>query len=552
MDSQRLHSLDAMRAFLMLLGVYFHLSLAYTTFGDDWARDLNSISPVFDNFFGTVHYFRMHAFFLIAGFFGSLLYHKRGVRKMIFNRFKRIFLPLIIFIWPVGLLSSYCERFSHARNDGQSILESLINSLSIFEVESPLELFPWYSTDHLWFLNYLFFMSLLACFLKLITPQGNIISNGIRKVISIIFLKPWIGMVVFCCSFGTLMMLLVKSMAQGDAHWWAWLWFLQWKAIKSFLAFGFFYIIGWHMYHHKDLINRLSVKRQFSILVVFATLLWGLFYGIYKVYPFSPYPQIHYSLGSLNNVTFNIDMSEFDFSQFNKEENEFRGIFIQGAFNDWCGECDNKMIDEDGDGIYTKNIQMFNGDYKFIFTINGWDGVKRDKENNFQEWISPGKEGLKCDIAPEFSEYVIQVFREDVVLDPICWKKCTDCDGNIINLTLNGKKETLKHHPINLLHIFLWNSGVPIYVMLIMALCIRFFNTGSKTMRYVSDSSYWIYIIHLPLTHFIPGLFHGVNMNVFLKFSISSILITIICLVSYHYVVRGTFIGKFLNGKKYK
>ena len=81
MNSQRLHSLDAMRAFLMLLGVYLHISLAYTTFGDDWARDLNSISPVFDNFFGIVHYFRMHAFFLIAGFFGSLLYHKRGVRK---------------------------------------------------------------------------------------------------------------------------------------------------------------------------------------------------------------------------------------------------------------------------------------------------------------------------------------------------------------------------------------------------------------------------------------------------------------------------------------
>lgn len=84
-----------------------------------------------------------------------------------------------------------------------------------------------------------------------------------------------------------------------------------------------------------------------------------------------------------------------------------------------------------------------------------------------------------------------------------------------------------------------------------MALCIRFFNKQSNTMRYVSDASYWVYIIHLPLTHFVPGLFHDVFMNVFLKFFISSILITIICFGSYYYFVRSTIIGQFLNGRKY-
>ena len=54
MKSQRIHSLDAMRAILMLLGVYFHLSLAYVTFGDGgegWVKDPNSTSPFFDFFF---------------------------------------------------------------------------------------------------------------------------------------------------------------------------------------------------------------------------------------------------------------------------------------------------------------------------------------------------------------------------------------------------------------------------------------------------------------------------------------------------------------------
>ena len=49
MESQRIHSLDAMRAILMLLGGYYHLSLAYVTFGDEgWIKDPNSTSPIFD------------------------------------------------------------------------------------------------------------------------------------------------------------------------------------------------------------------------------------------------------------------------------------------------------------------------------------------------------------------------------------------------------------------------------------------------------------------------------------------------------------------------
>ena len=69
MESQRIHSLDAMRAILMLLGVYFHLSLAYVTFGDGsegWVKDPNSTSPIFDLLFNVLHYFRMHGFFMIA------------------------------------------------------------------------------------------------------------------------------------------------------------------------------------------------------------------------------------------------------------------------------------------------------------------------------------------------------------------------------------------------------------------------------------------------------------------------------------------------------
>ena len=562
MESQRIHSLDAMRAILMLLGVYFHLSLAYVTFGDGsdgWVKDPNSTSPFFDFIFAALHYFRMHGFFMIAGFFGSLLYHKRGAKKMMSNRFKRILLPLFVMIAPVNLLITYFRNFSFQRNEGFSIWESLSRGFEIFELPDRWELLPT-ATAHLWFLNYLFFMSLFAYLLKLLINKyaefhsidgENPFSNNFRKIASNLLLRPWIGTLLFCLSYGLVMMVLMRHDAQFGSPFWSWHWFTDWNGIKTFVAFGFFYFLGWHMYHYKDFVSQISLKKQLGILIIYSILIQGLNYGVFSLFPFSNYPQIQYGLGKPNDVTITVDMSTFDFEKFYEEGNELRGVFVNGNFSDWCGECDKAKMEDVGDGIYTKKVQMYNGDHKFIFSINGWDGAERDKENDYEDWISPGKERLDCDPLPEFKEYIIQVFKEDIVLDTICWKECTDCEGNITNLISGGIKEPLGDSPFNLIYILSWNFGVPLYIMLVMAICIRFFRNQSIRMRYISDASYWVYIIHLPATHFVPGLFHGVAINVFLKFIISSILVTAICFASYHYFVRSTFIGKFLNGRKY-
>ena len=66
------------------------------------------------------------------------------------------------------------------------------------------------------------------------------------------------------------------------------------------------------------------------------------------------------------------------------------------------------------------------------------------------------------------------------------------------------------------------------------------------------EASYWVYIIHLPLIAFIPGLMAGSGIPVFLKFVITLTVTSIICMLSYKYFVRGTFIGMFLNGKVHK
>lgn len=92
---------------------------------------------------------------------------------------------------------------------------------------------------------------------------------------------------------------------------------------------------------------------------------------------------------------------------------------------------------------------------------------------------------------------------------------------------------------------------VSLFIFGFIGLFLRYFSNHSPRMRYISDSSYWVYLLHLPLTAFLPGLIGEWNIPAVVKFLIVVVITTIICFVTYHYFVRSTFIGKFLNGRKY-
>ncbi|MES2442932.1 MAG: acyltransferase family protein [Pseudomonadota bacterium] len=96
---ERLHALDAVRAGALLLGVAFHATLTFLPGPQIWVvRDAQSAG--LGDFFFVAHLFRMTAFFLIAGYFGRMLLHRRGTGGFIRNRLARIALPAVTF-WPI-------------------------------------------------------------------------------------------------------------------------------------------------------------------------------------------------------------------------------------------------------------------------------------------------------------------------------------------------------------------------------------------------------------------------------------------------------------------
>jgi ABC-type multidrug transport system ATPase subunit/peptidoglycan/LPS O-acetylase OafA/YrhL len=96
-NDQRLHALDAVRGFALLLGVAFHAALSFMPGWPPgiWAMNDNSPSQFLSDAAFVTHIFRMSLFFFIAGYFGRLLYNKLGASAFWANRGKRIAIPLI-------------------------------------------------------------------------------------------------------------------------------------------------------------------------------------------------------------------------------------------------------------------------------------------------------------------------------------------------------------------------------------------------------------------------------------------------------------------------
>jgi ABC-type multidrug transport system ATPase subunit/peptidoglycan/LPS O-acetylase OafA/YrhL len=96
--SERLHALDAVRGFALLAGVVLHATMSFLPgFAvTGWPIVDRSPSVTLGATFFVIHVFRMTLFFLIAGYFAHLLYHRRGTRGFITNRAMRIAVPLVV------------------------------------------------------------------------------------------------------------------------------------------------------------------------------------------------------------------------------------------------------------------------------------------------------------------------------------------------------------------------------------------------------------------------------------------------------------------------
>jgi hypothetical protein len=149
--SDRLYSLDFLRAFALLMGVLLHvLMLFLEPFDGSEPRLGASIMFIW------IHTWRMPLFMLLAGFFTALSLSKRDVGNYALNRLIRLGVPILL-LWAV----------IPAIDEGTSDIFKLPELISwvLYDVPFILRL------DHLWFLYYLLIFYGVLLLLKSITPR---------------------------------------------------------------------------------------------------------------------------------------------------------------------------------------------------------------------------------------------------------------------------------------------------------------------------------------------------------------------------------------------
>ncbi|MEO1028954.1 MAG: acyltransferase family protein [Pseudomonadota bacterium] len=95
-----------------------------------------------------------------------------------------------------------------------------------------------------------------------------------------------------------------------------------------------------------------------------------------------------------------------------------------------------------------------------------------------------------------------------------------------------------------------YGMGIWFWTLGLTGLCMKIWAKESPVRRYIADSSYWLYIIHLPLVIALQVWVSQWALMAELKFLIILGVSIPLMLLTYELLVRYTFLGSLLNGRK--
>src|SRR5471030_141227 len=187
-SNQREFFLDSIRAYLMLLGIPFHISLIYSS--HVWAVNSAVPSHGLTIFNDIIHAFRMQVFFVISGYFSYMLYERYDAQKWLKVRLERVAIPLaaafpLITLPQLYFLMKFTDKFSNW------------DSLDLYQ---KINITVWEMVSHLWFLLTLVILTSICFYLfkfikEIKNNRINLIKNKTNTLgkLSIIFL--FIGLI---------------------------------------------------------------------------------------------------------------------------------------------------------------------------------------------------------------------------------------------------------------------------------------------------------------------------------------------------------------------
>jgi glucan biosynthesis protein C len=274
---QRYHALDALRATMMLLGLVLHSAASYTArpIGAAWPYHDQQTSAWFDLVVFFIHLFRMPVFFMVAGFFGALLFYRDGPGGMARNRLKRVLAPLALAWVVLYPLTAAGFVFALGRGGTAGAPGWGYMTSGAFLTKPNL--------IHLWFLYDLLLLYAAALAAR---PLLRRVPDGLRRGVEATFgrlvTSAW-GPVAW--SAATALTLVPMSIAGLDTS------TSFTPPVRILIAYGVFFAFGWLLYTRRDLIESFGRRWRWHLLagVVFS----GVYLATFLHPPFADATSSH-------------------------------------------------------------------------------------------------------------------------------------------------------------------------------------------------------------------------------------------------------------------
>lgn len=168
---KRLYGLDFARAILMITGIFYHSALIFSPNGQ-WAMSSDDTSVLFSYLTAFTASFRMHAFYLVAGFFFVMLLIKKGFSATLIDRAFKLLVPMVFIGVSINSVANY-----YAINFDNTM------SLTTYVFEG-------FWLRHLWFIGNLFGYSLFFGLLFRPSIFQWVNQNSDRLIFLLILISP--------------------------------------------------------------------------------------------------------------------------------------------------------------------------------------------------------------------------------------------------------------------------------------------------------------------------------------------------------------------------
>lgn len=516
---ERFHALDATRACALLLGVVFHAAWSFVPAPTGAVIIDASASRFFDWFFFTSHTFRMPLFFLIAGFFAHLVCHRRGFARFASNRLLRIGVPLV-----VGWLLLYpliMAAWNTGGNlSGRNLVEVPLSAHFSAIYEKRLILVPRTSGGmfmiwHLWFLYYLLMLYALVLGARWLLTRSSTSAERLRlradQLVGHTMRSPWA--------------IAWLSLAMGFFLWPMKTWFgvdtplgTLSPSVPVLLYYGAFFAFGWLLHRRAGLLDDLGRHWR-----------WQLPLGLgLSILLFSGYVSV-------------------------RDRGVLRGNYpalTADQITDWPAFLKRLQAASEPAGTPTELTNLW----------SHLSPVVREKILALSEDANPYQQvGIAADLAKRLRQP--GAFRPEPIpqggnrtpadADRAMIENRAELDRLFAGSLAGDRRKLGWYRPAKLAY----SVGYALIMWLLLFGTLGFFQecfpSHSPAWRYVADSSYWIYLIHLPLVAALqiwmaPWPWPGI-----IKFLLLNAIAFAICFASYHYLVRSTFIGRVINGRAY-